>query len=297
MRNYLFSVTKERGNNCCFAPKFRSVAEIARMFTFFLAFVFVMPSIAQEEAKLDSTPESISEATVKKPDSNKVEDNEENTQGSNLPLIISLVAIALSVFSLVSLYQRKKMKEISDIPGKIAEMANAIEKMKAQIEEIKGEISTLQKKQNDGGSVIVDKPHPSSRKEENQQPIITHLQEHKPEFEPTLAKHEEAKVPIKRIYANGKDTSEKITLETVEDRFEAQAAFVITAKGNIGTYSFNNKATAGILKYLGTMVNPYSETVIDPCVIPSIIETVEEGTVEQQGALWVVTKKAHIKVK
>jgi len=297
MNKEVMSSKKEQGDKSCLAPILKRMKQVTKVLVVFILLIVTLPLCAQEDTLYDSTKESQVDNTVVDSDNEAVDlantdENSEEAEGSessNLPLLLSFVSMVLSIVSIAIIYQQIKMEKKNNFADKLALLHTSIEEMKAEIDELKVEIDELKRKGNTPFRKAFT--NPTSREEEVPKPITVYIQAEEPQPLP-----QEKKETLQTIYANGMNSGDKVTLKGVDARFETQATFVIEAKGKSGSYVVNAKAVTGLLNYISSAVNPYCDASIDSTTTPSRIETIEEGTVEKQGAFWVVTKKAKVKV-
>jgi len=99
------------------------------------------------------------------------------------------------------------------------------------------------------------------------------------------------------LYAKAYIENGNIVLSPVGEEYNNVVAFIITAKGDKGRYSFNAKALENNLHYAETQILPYCNYDIVNSSLPTNIVTEEEGTVVKQNNVWIVDRKAKIIIK
>ena len=240
-----------------------------------------------------------------------------NVEGSNLEgnynngllitiLIVSLISLIVSVLSIIQ--NRKKMTEkdvnpskdierqLSNMQQQLLQMRKLMEEMLAKQSSLLGEfVAKLGTVQQIPVEQPVQQPHPQPL----HQPISASRQPNQTRQQrqaETSQKRVEAPIQEHIIYVRPSVEGTNVVLTPVSEAYADRATFVIKARGDKGTYSFNKAATKSVISYLDNMLTPYCDCSLLTNGTVSTINPTGDGTVEMQGEKWVVINKAQVSV-
>ena len=278
--------------------------------------VVVLPLSAQEnndETGTDSTAiertsdlnQKFSDVVTSNVEGSNIEGNYNNGLLITI-LIVSLISLIVSVLSIIQ--NRKKMTEKDVNPSKVIErqlsnmqqqllqMRKLMEEMLAKQSSLLGEfVAKLGTVQQIPVEQPVQQPHPQPL----HQPISASRQPNQTRQQrqaETSQKRVEAPIQEHIIYVRPSVEGTNVVLTPVSEAYADRATFVIKARGDKGTYSFNKAATKSVISYLDNMLTPYCDCSLLTNGTVSTINPTGDGTVEMQGEKWVVINKAQVSV-
>ena len=278
--------------------------------------VVVLPLSAQEnndETGTDSTAiertsdlnQKFSDVVTSNVEGSKIEGNYNNGLLITI-LIVSLISLIVSVLSIIQ--NRKKMTEkdvnpskdierqLSNMQQQLLQMRKLMEEMLAKQSSLLGEfVAKLGTVQQIPVEQPVQQPHPQPL----HQPISASRQPNQTRQQrqaETSQKRVEAPIQEHIIYVRPSVEGTNVVLTPVSEAYADRATFVIKARGDKGTYSFNKAATKSVISYLDNMLTPYCDCSLLTNGTVSTINPTGDGTVEMQGEKWVVINKAQVSV-
>lgn len=278
--------------------------------------VVVLPLSAQEnndETGTDSTAiertsdlnQKFSDVVTSNVEGSNIEGNYNNGLLITI-LIVSLISLIVSVLSIIQ--NRKKMTEkdvnpskdierqLSNMQQQLLQMRKLMEEMLAKQSSLLGEfVAKLGTVQQIPVEQPVQQPHPQPL----HQPISASRQPNQTRQQrqaETSQKRVEAPIQEHIIYVRPSVEGTNVVLTPVSEAYADRATFVIKARGDKGTYSFNKAATKSVISYLDNMLTPYCDCSLLTNGTVSTINPTGDGTVEMQGEKWVVINKAQVSV-
>lgn len=278
--------------------------------------VVVLPLSAQEnndETGADSTAiertsdlnQKFSDVVTSNVEGSNIEGNYNNGLLITI-LIVSLISLIVSVLSIIQ--NRKKMTEkdvnpskdierqLSNMQQQLLQMRKLMEEMLAKQSSLLGEfVAKLGTVQQIPVEQPVQQPHPQPL----HQPISASRQPNQTRQQrqaETSQKRVEAPIQEHIIYVRPSVEGTNVVLTPVSEAYADRATFVIKARGDKGTYSFNKAATKSVISYLDNMLTPYCDCSLLTNGTVSTINPTGDGTVEMQGEKWVVINKAQVSV-
>ena len=278
--------------------------------------VVALPLSAQENNEVIGTDSAALERTSDQNQnfsdmviSNAEKSNVEGNYNNGLLIIILVVSLISLMVSVLSIIQNKKKmteKDVNpskDIERELSKMQQQLFQMKKLMEEMLAKQSSLLgefvAKLGTVQQTPIEQPIQQSHPQPIHQPISASRQPNQTRQQrqtEVLQKRVEYSVQEQTIYVRPSVEGTNVVLTPVSEAYADRATFIIKAKGNKGTYSFNKAATKSVISYLDNMLTPYCDCSLLTNGTVSTINPTGDGIVEKQGEKWVVTNKAQVSV-